>query len=107
MKSERKTKDDEAVFSVAAGGDLPLGTRVEIGREEHALYFVTPGRKRRSVTHDVVKTADVLAVGILGIDEEGRHLCGVKYHLELTDGTRAVLTVPSGPACERVEHVLF
>ena len=88
---------------VAAGADFPVGTRVEVGRDGRTLFLVTPEKKRRAVTHEIIRSAEVLTMGAL---KGGEDAYAVKYRLELTDGTVAVLTVPAADA-ERVEHVLF
>ena len=96
-------KERAAAVGAAAGADFPVGTRVELGGDGRSLNLVTPEKKRRTVTHEIVRSAEVLAMGPV---KDGEGSFSVKYRLELTDGTVAVLTVPAEEA-ERVEHVLF
>ena len=92
-------------FGVAAGADFPVGTRLEKGKDEQTLWIVTPDKKRRAVTHDIIRSAKVLCMGECEI-EPGKREFAAKYRLELTDGTEAILTVPAR-FTERVEHALF
>ncbi|MBR6427400.1 MAG: hypothetical protein IKS28_06190 [Clostridia bacterium] len=103
MEKETLTPNAAASKCVAAGADFPVGTRVEISRDGRTLYLVTPEKTRRAVTHEFIRSAEVLAMGAV---KSGEDAFTVKYRLELTDGTSAILTVPAADA-ELVEHVLF
>jgi hypothetical protein len=103
MEARERTAKTAAPDGVAAGADFPVGTRVEVGRDGRTLYLVTPEKKRRAVTHEFIRSAEVLTMGAV---KNGEDAFAVKYRLELTDGTVAVLTVSAADA-ERVEHVLF
>ncbi len=57
------------------------------------------------ITHDMVKNAEVLAMGIIEV-KNNNTTPGIKYKVELTDGKTAILTVEIGKE-DIVESILF
>ena len=64
MRSDetKRMENDPLFIGIAAGAGLPVGTRVELGRDEGRLYLLTPDKKRRAVTHDIVRQAEGLGM---------------------------------------------
>ena len=92
--------------------DFPLGSFINFGSEEGENYilFTKPDMTSEKITHDMVKCAAVLAMGVIDIQAKGNvttSLYGTKYLCVLKDGRQAVLTVGLGKDAYRVERVLF
>ena len=104
------------------GSQFPLGTFInfavrdkanpETGAKEtyECMLFTYPDGKEEEITHDMVKCATVLAMGVMDIDKRGNTttlLHGTKYLCVLQDGRQAVLTVGIGATQYKVERILF
>jgi hypothetical protein len=94
------------------GSSFPLGTYINFGSEdgENYMLFTYPNKTEEKITHDMIKCATVLAMGVMDIksDSKGTTLVhGTKYLCVLKDGRQAVLTVGLGATQYRVERVLF
>lgn len=94
------------------GSEFPLGTYINFGSEEGENYmlFTYPNKTEERITHDMVKCATVLAMGVMDIKQNGNtttSLYGTKYLCVLKDGRQAVLTVGLGRTQYMVERVLF
>lgn len=94
------------------GTAFPVGTYINFGSEEGESYmlFTYPNKEEERITHDMVKCATVLAMGVMDIQQKGNvttSLYGTKYLVVLKDGRQAVLTVGLGKTQYRVEHIIF
>ena len=94
------------------GSEFPLGTYINFGSEdgENYMLFTYPNKNEEKITHDMVKCATVLAMGVMEIKQNGNQttsLYGTKYLCVLKDGRQAVLTVGLGKTQYKVERVLF
>ena len=94
------------------GSEFPLGTYINFVSEdgENYMLFTYPNKTEEKITHDMVKCATVLAMGVMDIKEDNRGttlLHGTKYLCVLKDGRQAVLTVGLGKTQYKVERVLF
>lgn len=106
------------------GSEFPLGTFINFGAEEGENYmlFTYPNQTEEKITHDMVKCATILAMGVIDLktpDEAKRdnrigviqgNVCmeyGAKYLCLLNDGRQAILTVALGKTQYKVEQVLF
>ena len=96
------------------GSSFPADTYLQFRKEEGepAIRFVLPNKEEVVVTHDKVKCATVLAMGVIDIDHNSSKnittsIYGTKYLVVLKDGRQAVLTVGLGEAQYFVERVLF
>ena len=94
------------------GSEFPLGTYINFGSDEGENYmlFTYPNKTEEKITHDMVKCATVLAMGVMDIKQNGNtttSLYGTKYLCVLKDGRQAVLTVGLGKTQYMVERVLF
>ncbi len=94
------------------GSEFPLGTYINFGSEdgENYMLFTYPNKTEEKITHDMVKCATVLAMGVMEIKQNGNQttsLYGTKYLCVLKDGRQAVLTVGLGKTQYMVERVLF
>ena len=94
------------------GSDFPLGTFINFGENEGENYmlFTYPNKTEEKITHDMVKCATVLAMGVMEIKQTNNGtelLHGTKYLCVLKDGRQAVLTVGLGKTQYRVERVIF
>ena len=103
--------------------DFPLGSYINFGTEEGENYilFTKPDKTSEKITHDMVKCATVLAMGVIDVAAANSghstntgvitgNVCvlyGTKYLCVLKDGRQAVLTVGLGKDAYRVERVLF
>lgn len=90
------------------GSAFPLGTYINFGADEGENYmlFTYPDKTEERITHDMIKCATVLAMGVMEI-RGNNILHGTKYLCVLKDGRQAVLTVGLGVTQYRVERVLF
>ena len=95
------------------GSAFPLGTYINFGSEdgENYMLFTYPNKEEEKITHDMVKCATVLAMGVMDIQKPNANttelLHGTKYLCVLKDGRQAVLTVGLGRTQYKVERVLF
>lgn len=109
------------------GSEFPLGTFINFGSEEGENYmlFTYPDKTEEKITHDMVKCATVLSMGVINIKsaQETKGLgaqnktgviqgnvameYGTKYLCVLKDGRQAVLTVGVGKTQYMVERILF
>ena len=94
------------------GDAFPLGTYINFGAEdgENYMLFTYPNKEEEKITHDMVKCATVLAMGVMDIEKKNNTttlLHGTKYLCVLKDGRQAVLTVGLGKTQYKVERVLF
>ena len=95
------------------GSNFPLGTYINFGAEEgeNFMLFTYPNKEEEKITHDMIKCATVLAMGVMEIkkDSKGVTTCmyGTKYLCVLKDGRQAVLTVGLGQTQYKVERILF
>ena len=99
------------------GSAFPLGTYINFGSEdgENYMLFTYPNKEEEKITHDMIKCATVLAMGVMDIKEGSNSsggktttlLHGTKYLCVLKDGRQAVLTVGLGQTQYKVERVLF
>ena len=106
MTDNKKSRDAPVFAGAAAGSAFPVGSRIEISPDSQTLFILTPDKKRRAVTHDIIRRAEILCMGEFPAGEIAARAFAVKYRLELTDGTEAVLTVPADLS-EEIEHILF
>ena len=95
-----------------SGSSFPLGTIINLSSDEGdaALLFTYPNKEEYVVTHDKVQSAEVLAMGVIDIREQGKTtttVYGTKYKVELTDGKVAILTVGLGKTLYQIERVIF
>ena len=95
-----------------SGSSFPLGTIINLTKDEGdmAFMFTYPNKEEYIVTRDKVKSAEVLAMGVIDIKNDGKGttmIYGTKYKVELVDGKVAILTVGLGDTLYKVESVLF
>lgn len=94
------------------GSEFPLGTYINVTETngEASLTFTYPNKQEYTVTHDKVKSAEILAMGVIDIEKKGNQttsVYGTKYKVEFTDGKVAILTVGLGDTLYKIERVLF
>lgn len=96
------------------GHDFPLGTYINLMTDdnERALLFTYPDKTEEKITHDMIKCATVLAMGVIDIEKDNAKnittlLYGTKYLVVLNDGRQAILTVGLGDTLYKIEAVLF
>ena len=99
------------------GSEFPLGTYINFGSNEgeNFMLFTYPNKTEERITHDMIKCATVLAMGVMDIehktDSKGNSITnlihGTKYLCVLKDGRQAVLTVGLGKTQYMVERILF
>ncbi len=95
-----------------SGSEFPVGTIINLTNTDGdaSMTFTLPNKTEYIVTHDKVKNAKVLAMGVIDIQKNGNtttSIYGTKYELELTDGKVAVLTVGLGDTLYKIEHIIF
>lgn len=95
-----------------SGSSFPLGTIINLTQDDGdaAMMFTYPNKEEYIVTHDKVKYAEVLAMGVIDIKNDGKvttTLYGTKYKVELTDGKVAILTVGLGDTLYKIEKIIF
>lgn len=95
-----------------SGSEFPVGTIINLTSTDGdaSMTFTLPNKTEYIVTHDKVKSAEVLAMGVIDIQQKGNtttSVYGTKYKVELTDGKVAVLTVGLGDTLYRIEHIIF
>ena len=95
-----------------SGSDFPVGTLIHFTSEDGdaAMLFTFPNKTEYTVTRDKVKSAEVLAMGVIDIQKDAKgttSIYGTKYKVELTDGKVAILTVGLGETLYRIEHIIF
>ncbi len=102
------------------GSAFPFGTYINFKSEdsESQMTFIYPNKEEERITHDMVKCATVLAMGVSNKNTSGGTMVSVggidgyatiivKYLCVLKDGRQAVLTVDSCKNQYKVEKVLF
>ena len=94
------------------GSAFPVGTFINFGAQdgEEYMLFTYPNKSEEKITHDMIKCATVLAMGVMEIKQDSKGttlLHGTKYLCVLKDGRQAVLTVGLGKTQYMVENVLF
>ena len=106
------------------GSNFPLGTFINFGVDEgeNFMLFTYPNKTEERITHDMIKCATILTMGVIDINEIKNSgfkkmtgvimgnvtmIYGTKYLVVLKDGRQAVLTVPLGKTQYRVESILF
>lgn len=94
------------------GHDFPLGSYINLTNVdgERAFLFTYPDKTEERITHDMIKCATILAMGVIDIEQKGNQtvlMYGTKYLVVFNDGRQAVLTVGIGDTLYRVESVLF
>jgi len=95
-----------------SGSSFPLGTYINLTTDDgdKAMKFTYPNKEEYIVTRDKVKSAEVLAMGVIDIKQDSKGtttIYGTKYKVELTDGKVAILTVGLGKTLYKVEQILF
>ena len=95
-----------------SGSEFPVGTIINLTNTngDASMTFTFPNKTEYVVTHDKVKKAEVLAMGVIDIQQNGNTttlIHGTKYRVELADGKVAVLTVGLGDTLYRIEHIIF
>ena len=95
-----------------SGSEFPVGTIINLTNTDGDAFmtFTLPNKTEYVVTHDKVKSAEVLAMGVIDIQNKGNtttSLYGTKYKLVLNDGKVAVLTVGLGDTLYKIEHIIF
>lgn len=94
------------------GSAFPLGTYINFATDdgENIMLFTYPNKTEEKISHDMIKCATVLAMGVMDIKQNGNtttSVYGTKYLCVLKDGRQAVLTVGLGKTQYQVERVLF
>ena len=94
------------------GSEFPKGTYINFGNDdgENYMLFTYPNKTEEKITHDMVKCATVLAMGVIDIQKTNNtttSIYGTKYLVVFKDGRQAVLTVGLGDTLFNVERVLF
>ncbi len=92
--------------------DFPVGTTINFGSDEgeSAMIFTLPSKEEIKITHDMVDSASVLAMGVIDIEHKDNvttSFYGTKYLIKLKDGRQAVLTVGLGNTLYRIENIIF
>lgn len=92
--------------------DFPQGTYINFGSDagEKIMLFTLPNKEEVKITHDMIESATVLAMGVIEIKQDNKGttlLYGTKYFVKLKDGRAAVLTVGLGDTLYRVESIIF
>ena len=96
-----------------SGSSFPEGTIINLGTNadgEKQMLFTYPNKEEYFVTRDKVKSAEVLAMGVIDIENNNKGtttIYGTKYKVELTDGKVAILTVGLGNTLYQIERILF
>ena len=106
------------------GSEFPFGTFINFGSDEgeNFMLFTYPNKTEERITHDMIKCATILSMGVIDINTQKSSglrtmtgvvmggvtmIYGTKYLCVLKDGRQAVLTVPLGNNQYRVESILF
>lgn len=94
------------------GSQFPKGTWFKYSNNdgEVGITIVLPNKEEIPVTHDQIKCATVLAMGVIDIQQNGNtttSIYGTKYLMVLKDGRQAVITVGLGESQNALERVLF
>ncbi len=99
-------------IGTVSGSSFPVGTIINFSSSdgEKTLLFTMPNKDEYVVSHDKVKKAEVLAMGVIEIEKKGNNttmIHGTKYKLELNDGKVAIMTVGLGDTLYEIEHIIF
>ena len=94
------------------GHDFPVGSYLNMTsvEGEKAFLITFPNKTELKVTHDMVKCATVLAMGVIDIEQKGNvttSIYGTKFLMVLKDGRQGVITTGLGDTCKTIESVLF
>lgn len=95
------------------GHDFPPGTYLRFVEEdgENAFRIMYPSGEKLIVTHDKVKYAAILCMGVIGTRpnkyEGVTQILGTKIRFELNDGKSGIITCSIGDNLNIVESVLF
>ena len=94
------------------GSQFPKGTWFKYSNNdgEIGITIVLPNKEEIPITHDKVKAATVLAMGVINIEQNRNvttSIYGTKYLCVLKDGRQAVITVGLGESQYALERVLF
>lgn len=94
---------------VVSGSAFPLGTYINFADDgsEKCMIFTYPDKSEEKITHDMIKCATVLAMGVMDFNDKGQEIHGTKYLCVLKDGRQAVLTTRIGATLYMVERILF
>ena len=99
-------------FGWICGHDFPYGSFINLTKEENENAFLVtyPNKTEEKITHDMIKCATILAMGVIEIEQKGNvtnlnH--GTKYLMVLKDGRQGVITAGLGDPCKKIETVLF
>ncbi len=95
-----------------SGSEFPVGTFINLTNTDgdSSMTFTLPNQTEYVVTHDKVKSAEVLAMGVIDIQNKGNtttSIYGTKYRVVLNDGKVAILTVGLGDTLYKIEHIIF
>ena len=94
------------------GHEFPVGTFINLTKDENERAFLVtyPNKTEEKITHDMIKCATILAMGVIDIAKNNNQntlLYGTKYLIVLKDGRQGVLTAGLGQPCNIIESVLF
>lgn len=94
------------------GHEFPKGTFLNFSSDgaEKCFLFTFPNKTEEKITHDMIKCASLMAMGVIDIEKKGNVttlIHGAKYLIVLKDGRQAVITVGIGDPMNHVEGVLF
>lgn len=94
------------------GYNFPVGTYINLDSNEgeRVFLFTYPNKTEERISHDMIKCATILAIGVIDIKQNGNQttlIYGTKYLVVFNDGRQAVLTVGLGEALYKIESVLF
>ncbi len=105
----KNTAKPSETIGYVSGSAFPAGTVIRADNDNY-IIFAMPNKTEYVVTHDKVKNAWILAMGVIDIRESGNQtaaIYGTKYKIELSDGKTAVLTARAGTESYRIEHIIF
>lgn len=93
--------------SNVSSSDFPVGTIIDLTTTDGdpSMTFTMPNKTKYTVTHDNIKSAEVLAMGVITIATD-KPVYGTKYKIVMTDGKTAILSVPSART-QSIEHIIF
>lgn len=94
------------------GHDFPFGSYINFAHDgaEKCFLITLPNKTEEKITHDMVRCASLMGMGVIEIKENGQGtqlIHGAKYLVVLKDGRSMVITVGLGNSMNRVEGVLF
>lgn len=94
------------------GHDFPIITVLQFRKDENERAFLLtyPNDKQELVTHDMVKCATVLSMGVIDIKNNNKGtqiIYGTKYLVVFKDGRQGVITSGLENTSKAIESVLF